>query len=71
MKSGDVISKNYVLENKINSLDELWGVLKANPSLFARHRPYPSAFIMSWSIKLISEWINKGWFWTIKRKDHE
>lgn len=52
----------FKLTEKIETLDEFWKVVNEDKSIFARHRMYPSAFFMSWQIKLINEWLNRGWF---------
>jgi len=51
LQHGEKCSKNFVLDRKISSLDDLMEVLNTSPSLFVRHRPYPSAFIRSWQIQ--------------------
>lgn len=60
-------SGNFELVKRINSLDEFWSVLKADKSIFARHRMYPCAFFESWQIRLVEQWINMGWFYTAKK----
>jgi hypothetical protein len=52
---------------KIESLDEFWLVINSEKSIFARHRLYPSAFFLSWQIKLIKSWIDQGFFYTINK----
>lgn len=66
LQHGEKCSKNFVLDKNITSLDELMNVLNTSPSLFVRHRPYPSAFIRSWQIHMIKNWLDLGDFWTIK-----
>jgi hypothetical protein len=70
MKIGEVTaSGNYILTKKITSLDDFWIVITRKKSIFARHRMYPSAFLYSWQIKTIKEWMDKGWFFdTIKKE---
>jgi len=54
---------NFRLTEKIESLDDLYKVLKTSSSVFARHRMYPSAFFLSWQIKECKSWLDQGYFW--------
>ncbi len=54
---------NFVLVERIESLDRFYEVLQNNPSIFARHRMYPSAFFLSWQIKECKSWLDQGYFW--------
>jgi len=68
MKKGDVIKPgNFRLVKQINKLDELYFVLRTQPSLFVRHRIYPSAFVMGWPIRQCQSWIDSGRFWKVQR----
>jgi len=62
-------SGNFKLKKKITSIDELLMILKRDKSIFARHRLYPSAFYLSWHLRMIDSWINMGFFWEIERID--
>lgn len=66
---GTQVSKNFIANQQLNSLDDLYTYLIENPSIFARHRMYPCSFILGWNIKLCKEWLNAGWFWTTIKKD--
>ena len=57
-------SGNFKLNKNIQSLDELWDIINSNKSIFARHRMYPTSFLLSWNIRLIKQWMDAGWFWT-------
>jgi hypothetical protein len=63
--------KNFKKVKLIDSLDEINRVMKENKSLFVRHKVYPSAFIQNWSMRLVSDWISKQYFWTIERKEKQ
>ena len=65
-----VYPNNFILEKKIESLDEFWDVINNKKSIYARHRMYPTAFFFSWNIKLIKKWMDNGWFWTAKKFDN-
>lgn len=58
---------NFKLVKQIESLDEFWKVINTDKSIFARHRIYPSAFFHSWQIKLINDWIQSGYFFTVNK----
>jgi hypothetical protein len=60
-------SGNFQLIERIRSLDELWTVLVTEKSVFVRHKAYPTAFIMSWTLRHTVNWINQGMFFKIKR----
>lgn len=63
---GQECSANFKLKKKMVSLDELWAALESERSIFARHRVYPSAFFLSWPIKLSHQWLARGWFWWVE-----
>jgi hypothetical protein len=67
-KVGFRTESGFEFIKKIESLDEFWNALQSEKSIYARHRMYPTAFFRSWNITLISNWMNKGWFF-IARKD--
>lgn len=56
-------SGNFVLTKKVESLDELWEIINSKPSIFARHKMYPTAFFRSWHLRLCKNWIDNGWLW--------
>ena len=60
-------SGNFELVKMIESLNELWEVLNANESIFARHRMYPSSFFRRWHLQLASAWLSSGYFYTAKK----
>jgi hypothetical protein len=70
LSKGNKISKNFILNKRIKNLNEFYKVLETHRSLFARADVRPTAFYFSWQIKLIKNWIDLGWFWTIKRIDN-
>lgn len=59
---GFITKTGFELTEKIETLDEFWKVVNEDKSIFARHRMYPSAFILNWRIRLIKRWIDNGWF---------
>jgi hypothetical protein len=67
LEINQVTKSGFKLLKKIDSLDEFWQVINSDISMFARHRMYPTAFFYSWQIKLIKEWIDKGWFFKASR----
>ena len=69
MKKGDLVSKNFVLDEKINSINDLLLVIQNEKSLFWRHRVHPTAFFLSWPLRLIMLTIDGGHFWTIKKSN--
>lgn len=69
MKKGDSISKNFVLDEQINTINQLLIVLENDKSLFWRHRVHPTAFFLSWPLRLIMLTIDGGHFWSIKKSN--
>lgn len=67
MKKGDLVSKNFVLDEQIQSINQLLLVLENEKSLFWRHRVHPTAFFLSWPLKLIIQTLKGGHFWQIKK----
>jgi len=67
MKTGDKISKNFVLDNQIADMQELAMVLTSQESIYWRHRITSSAFIMGWPFRTLMNSVNAGVFWTIKK----
>jgi hypothetical protein len=64
LEKGLVIpSGNFILDQKIKSLDEFWAIIKTEKSIFYRHRMYPSSFFFSWQIKMIADGIFFERFW--------
>lgn len=68
MKKGDSISKNFVLDEQIHTINQLLLVIENDKSLFWRHRVHPTAFFLSWPLRLIMLTIDGGHFWAIKKK---
>jgi len=68
---GHVTKTGFKLSKKIETLDEFWEVINKDISVFARHRMYPTAFFMSWNIRLIKKWLNAGWFFQAYRIKNE
>lgn len=70
LKSGDLVQKDrYIIVNKIFSLDEFYNIISTNKIIYARHRIYPSAFFFSWQIRLVKIWIERGWFYSVIKKN--
>ena len=71
LEKGQKVSKNFYLVSEIENMNHLIYWLRKHPSVFARHKMYPSAFILSMRLHTVLEWINKGWFWTTTKDDKE
>lgn len=69
LKVGFKTKTGFELTKKIETLDEFWQVINQDKSLFARHRMYPTAFFMSWPIRLVKIWLDKGWFFQAYREN--
>lgn len=65
LKKGVIVkSGNFILNKKIETFEEFWHVINTDKSIYARHRMYPTAFFLSWQLRLIMGWIKQGYFWT-------
>jgi len=62
LAAGYITKTGFKLIKKVETLDEFWNIINEDKSIFARHRMYPTAFFMSWNIRLIKRWLDKGWF---------
>jgi hypothetical protein len=62
LAAGSVTKTGFKLIKKVETLDEFWNIINEDKSIFARHRMYPTAFFMSWNIRLIKRWLDAGWF---------
>jgi hypothetical protein len=71
MKKGDLVSKNFILDEQINSITDLLLVLQNEKSLFWRHRVHPTAFFLSWPLRLITQTLEGGHFWSIKKNSNQ
>lgn len=69
LKPGFPASTNFTLHTRIESMDHLLKWMEKNPSVFARHRMYPSGFIMAMQLRTVSIWLKKGWFWTTTKNE--
>jgi hypothetical protein len=67
MKKGDKCSKNFVLKNKLERMNDVVYILENEPSLFVGHKVYPSAFIWGWNLRTINIFIKAGRIWSIER----
>lgn len=70
MKEGDIIGKNK-LKKQIKKLDDLYYYLQNNKSIFHKHKLYPSAFIINWSIRKIYNSIISQWFYDYEKIEKE
>jgi hypothetical protein len=66
MEVGDKIG-NFILVEKIDSIMDLIDYLNNEKSIFWRHRVHPTAFFMSWHLRLILNTLNGGHFFKIKK----
>lgn len=67
MKTGDKISKNFVLDNQIADMQELALVLTNQKSIYWRHRITSTSFIIGWPFRTLMGGVNAGVFWTVKK----
>ncbi|NLO70241.1 MAG: hypothetical protein GX102_04725 [Porphyromonadaceae bacterium] len=66
MKVGETVG-NFQLTEQIKDVNELIEYLLNNKSIFWRHRVLPSAFFLSWQLRVIYNTVNGGYFWKINR----
>jgi len=69
MKSGDSISKNFVLDKQIKNMEELSKHLTEKPSIYWRFRIINSSFLIGWPFRTLMNDVKIGVFWTIKNKN--
>ena len=67
MKTGDKISKNFVLDNQITDMQELAMVLTSQKSIYWRYRIISTAFMIGWLFRTLMNGVNAGVFWTVKK----
>ena len=67
MKKGDKVSKNFVLDEQVKTIDDLIFILENDKSLFWRHRVHPTSFFLGWPLRLIIQTIQGGHFWSITK----
>jgi hypothetical protein len=65
---GKPCSTNYVFHKKIETMPELFNVLKTEKSIFWNHRPFPTAVIIQQKLITIERALEYGHFWQIKPK---
>lgn len=68
LAAGSVTKTGFTLIKKVETLDEFWIIINEDKSIFARHRMYPTAFFMSWNIRLIKRWLDAGCFFRARRQ---
>lgn len=67
MNVGDTTKTGWKLVKRIDSLDEFWDVINMLDSIYARHRMYPTAFFHNWPIRMIHQWIERGFFFIARK----
>jgi hypothetical protein len=67
VERGHITKNGYFIGTQIASLNEFWITINRDSIIYARHRVYPTAFFFSWQIKLISHWIQRGWFFQVSK----
>jgi len=67
MKTGDKISKNFVLDSQIADMQELAMVLTSQKSIYWRHRITSTSFMIGWPFRTLMNSVNAGVFWTVKK----
>lgn len=68
---GDKCSKNFVFNEKVNSIEELIKLLQTEKSLYFIHKVFPTAFIFHQPLATLCNHIKYGNIWTIKRIENE
>jgi hypothetical protein len=68
LETGKSCSKNFVLKDKITTMDEFQKHVENNPSIFWRDKPYPCAVLTSQQYKVIANSLKQGLLWSIKPK---
>lgn len=67
-KPGADCSPNFVFKKQIETFNELYEILETQPSIFWRHRIYPTAVLKQQKLCLLSTGIKYGIFWEIEKK---
>jgi hypothetical protein len=67
VEKGHITKTGYLIGTQIGSLNEFWSTINSDSIIYARHRVYPTAFFFSWQIRLISNWIERGWFFQVSK----
>lgn len=62
-------SGNFILKKRITSLDEFWAAANSHSVMFARHRVFPTAFLIGFTVKTVSEYVKNGWFWIVEKNN--
>ena len=62
MKKQFVKTKTRTYEvSVIRDMEQLAFALETERSIWARHRPYPTAFLVGWPYRLLKTWMKRGW----------
>lgn len=67
MKTGDIVSKNFQIDEPIKSIADFVFVLRNADSFFWKFKVMPTAFFWSWGLRQILSGIERGEFWTVQK----
>lgn len=71
LEIGEKTKSGFVLIKKIETMDELKKAIFTHKSIFARHKMYPSGFLVSMHFITLINWVNRGWFFIAKKENNE
>lgn len=66
MKKGDVVG-NFELVKRVDSFLDLYLILIKQKSIYWKHRMFPVAFFLHWSVAMLEQSVKAGNFWVAKR----
>lgn len=64
---GARISKNFVLKKQITTIAELYEILETKPSIYWRHKVFPTAVLMQQKICVLATGVKYGIFWDVEK----
>jgi hypothetical protein len=68
---GAKCSKNFVLKKQITSIAELYAICETQPSIYWRHKIFPTAVLMQQKICELANGLKLGWFWEVERINNQ
>ena len=64
---GAKCSKNFVLKKQITTIAEFYEILETKPSIYWRHKVYPTAVLMQQKICVLATGVKYGIFWDVEK----
>jgi hypothetical protein len=64
-------SGNFRLTKKVTDFNRFIELLDTEPSIFMRHRMYPTSFVIGWPIRLCRIWIKCGMIWETEKVSNQ